>query len=404
MSARRGQEQLDRAGFGDAAACFEDAAARLAAGHPARGRLQQIALGCRADLAYTHVAAQRFGAAAAELDHVLQHDPGHVAARWLRARVCEREGAAAVALEHLARLDAAGVRAVRPSLLAAACHAALGDAAGFRSLLARAVAITRDRPCAPLTERAPDGAAGSIGVDWLARMRRSVARRPDAAGGRALLAELLLDAGGLEEADLHVAIARTLAPDDVEVMLLAGRSRLARGDAVAALALFGRAAARRPGYADTAAWIGLARFHAGAIADAIAALERSLALNRSYGGAWQSLAVVRFAAGDARGALAAARQMSLRHRQPPERPGAFHRALAEDPDDDAMRELQRAVTLHAGYPDLAAALALAHRRREAQAAAGRERPRTAFSTLPDRMQRVQTSTVFTWPWIRARTR
>jgi tetratricopeptide (TPR) repeat protein len=164
------------------------------------------------------------------------------------------------------------------------------------------------------------------------------------------------------EAELHLAVAQSADPADVRATVLAGRACLERRDFAGAHERFTQAAGRRERYADHWMWIGLVRLLARDLAAAIAAVERSLELNRCYSGAWQALALARFLAGDARGAALAVRQMTLRHRERPAFPGSFYRALAERPDDEAMRELRRAAAFHPEYTDIAGSLAEAERR------------------------------------------
>src|SRR5207244_12820924 len=121
------------------------------------------------------------------------------------------------ALEQRETLWRAGVQTVATSLLEASCHAARGDAAAFQAVMTRALALAQRRPATPLADSRVPGleARGAHAVDWFRRFRDAVSQRPRETGCRLLLAELLLDAGVSDEAELHLAVARALDPDDV---------------------------------------------------------------------------------------------------------------------------------------------------------------------------------------------
>src|SRR5439155_441920 len=86
-------------------------------------------------------------------------------------------------------------------------------------------------------------------------------------------AELLLEAGLADEAELHLAVARTQDSEDDRALALAGRACIERRDVAAALSNLDRAAERQARYPDRWAWVGLARFHAGELERSIEAVK-----------------------------------------------------------------------------------------------------------------------------------
>ncbi len=355
----RGELLLGLAEFEAAADCFERAAAAPAT-EAVRERARRRELVARADHAYQHLCAQRFPLAARTVDRALALDPDRPELLWMRARLAERSGRIEDALDDLDRLDELQRRGVATRVLDASCRAQLDDGAGFEVAMTHAAEMAAEHPCGIVTGRMSAGLdprdACPDPIDAVARMRRAVSSRPADPSRRAVLAELLLDEGWVEEAELHLAVARSIAPDDATGALLPGRACLERRDVPGALECFARAAKNLARYPDLWLWTGLAHLCGRGIPEAIASFARALDLNRRYAAAWQAMTVARFVAGDSSGSALAARQVSLRHRERPAYPGGFYRALAEDPDDAAMRQLRRAAALHQDYPDLAEAL------------------------------------------------
>ena len=365
----RGERLLGLAEFEAAAECFERAAAAPAP-DAVRGRARRRELAARADHAYQHLCAQRFPLATRAVDRALQIDPRGPELLWMHARLAERSGRIEDALDDLDLLDDLQWRGVAMSVLDASCRAQLEDRAGFEMAMTHAAVLAAEHPCGIVTGRMSagfdSGEACPDRIDATGRMRRAVSARPADATRRAVLAELLLDQGWVEEAELHLAVARSIAPQDAAGALLPGRACLERRDVRGALECFARAARDLGRYPDLWLWTGLAHLCGRGIPEALAAFTRALDLNRRYAAAWQAMTVARFVAGDTAGSALAARQVSLRHRERPAYPGGFYRALAEDPDDAALCHLRRAAALHADYPDLAEALDLGLRARRAR--------------------------------------
>jgi len=381
----RGELLLDLAEFEAAADCLERAAAALAPSDPARGRVVGLTLEARADRARQHVHAQRFPLAAREVARALLLDPRRPELLWLRARLAERSGRVEDALDDLLALEDSQVRSVASTLLEASCWVQLDDAAAFDAVMTRAAKIATEHPCGIASGRmevrldAPR--TFSHPIDAVGRMRCAVSARPADTTRRTVLAELLLDAGWVEEAELHLAVARSIDPDDAAVTRLRGRACLERRDVSGALECFARAAGKLARYPDLWLWTGLALLCGREIPQAKEALTRALELNRRYAAAWQATAVTRFVAGDAPGAALAVRQVTLRHRERPAYPGGFYRALAQDPDDAALRELRRAAALHPDYADLTQAFGLALRTRRGRNTNGALEERAAMEAV-----------------------
>ena len=376
----RGELLLGLAEFEAAADCLERAAG-LPAPSSVRLRARNLALAARADLASQHMGAQRFPRAAREMERAFLIDPRHPELLWMRARLAERSGRIEDALDDLIALGEVHAASVATIVLEASCRVQLGDASGFDRAMTRAAAIAAEHPCGigsgrPGTVLEAHGAR-TDSIDAVGRMRRAVSARPADATCRTVLAELLLDAGWVEEAELHLAVARSIAPDDASGALLPGRAGLERRDVAGALECFAHAAGRLGRYPDLWLWTGLAHLCGREIAQALAAFTRALDLNRRYAAAWQATAVARFVGGDPQGAALAARQVTLRHRERPAYPGGFYQALAGDPDDAALRQLRRAAALHPDYPDLKGALDVALRARRGRNTNGALRERAA---------------------------
>ncbi|MEK7331127.1 MAG: tetratricopeptide repeat protein, partial [Candidatus Eisenbacteria bacterium] len=202
---------------------------RLAAVHAAQARAH---LG----LAFFH--AGDYARAEREFSGALSENPSFPDLRYFRARIFERSGRLAEAVEDLGRALADHPRDVEAHLLLAVCLGQLGEGTRSAAALERALGLGFDLPAGLSPARAAEWGI----ADW-----------------QRLVPELLRDtpAG---------------VPDAVQEAL----ERYQAGDLAAALASLARAVAERPSYADRRCRLAALLLEAGQPAEALEQLDAAL--------------------------------------------------------------------------------------------------------------------------------
>jgi predicted Zn-dependent protease len=131
-----------------------------------------------------------------------------------------------------------------------------------------------------------------------AALRKLLDEAPRHVAGRAFLAELLLSAGDVDEAEGLVTEGLQLAPSDACLLTLAGRCALARDEVWLAVRRCRRAVANDPALAAGHAYLGVALIRAGQIAEGREVIRRAVAIEPANARFWLLLGDAARSAGD----------------------------------------------------------------------------------------------------------
>jgi tetratricopeptide (TPR) repeat protein len=358
---------------------------------PDHRRASVHAAWARAGLGLACFHAGDYARAQREFSRALSGEPGMPKLRYCRARVFERSGLLAEAVDDLEQALVDHPGDVEAHLLLAVCFGQLGEGKRASAALDRALDLSISLPAGGPPARVPGSGtleggrraptpahhtpAGLPGAALrrpptdhlaaaIAALSQSVAERPSFADLRCRLAALLLAAGKPAAALDQLAAALAINPRYLEARLLAARACLERGDVAAAAGHAGSLLDEHPDYPDLHFWLGLARFRARDFAGAAAALERAVALHRQFARAHRLLGLSYHALGRHEQALRCLRRGLMRDRELPQTglgPGLPPLAHLDGPT--AEPDLARALALQPGYPDLHLSLARARRQR-----------------------------------------